>query len=64
MSEDATKELAFGRAKLHLLFGAAAIALGLAVSGSFDRTAGGAIVLGGWVVEVVALHRLGRTGPG
>lgn len=52
----------FERAKLPLLGAAFGIALGLAVAGSVERTAGGAIVLASWVLGVAALHRLGRAG--
>lgn len=54
----------FARAKRQLVFAAAGIALGLAVSGSVDRTAGGVLVLAAWLLGVVALHRLGRSGRG
>lgn len=39
-----------------------AIAVGLAAAGSIDRTLGGVVTLGGWLVSVYALHRLGRVG--
>ncbi len=39
-----------------------AMAGGLAIAGSVERTAGGAIVLGAWVLGIAALHRLGRAG--
>lgn len=52
----------FERAARHLVLACAAIALGLAVAGSTDRTTGGLLVLAGWAGAVVALHRLGRAG--
>ncbi|AKV01499.1 hypothetical protein AKJ09_08162 [Labilithrix luteola] len=55
---------AFGRAKRQLVIAAAGIALGLGVSGSLDRTAGGVLVLASWLLGIVALHRLGRSGRG
>ena len=53
---------AFDRAKRQLVLACAAIGGGLAVAGSVDRTTGGVLVLVGWLVGIVALHRLGRTG--
>ena len=55
-------EAAFDRAKLPMVLAAVGVAGGLAIAGSIDRTAGGAIVLGAWVIGIVALHRLGRAG--
>jgi hypothetical protein len=52
----------FERAKRHLLLACAAIAGGLAVAGSLDRTTGGVLVLIGWLAGIASLHRLGRTG--
>jgi hypothetical protein len=64
----------FERAKLPMILAAVGITLGLAISGSLDRTPahagdpapsvpfGGAVVLAGWVVGIAALHRLGRAG--
>jgi hypothetical protein len=52
----------FDRAKVPMLIAAVGVALGLAVAGSVERTAGGAIVLGAWVLGIAALHRLGRAG--
>jgi hypothetical protein len=54
----------FERAKLPMLIAAVGVALGLAIAGSVERTAGGAIVLGAWVLGIAALHRLGRAGSG
>ena len=55
-------EATFDRAKLPMVLAAAGLTGGLAIAGSVERTAGGAIVLGAWVVGIVALHRLGRAG--
>lgn len=52
----------FERAKLPLLLSAVGVAGGLAIAGSVERTAGGAIVLAAWVLGIAALHRLGRAG--
>jgi hypothetical protein len=52
----------FEKAKKHLVVACAAIALGLAVAGSLDRTTGGVILLIGWLTAVASLHRLGRAG--
>ena len=53
---------AFDRAKRMLLASAGVMIVGLAISGSIDRTAGGAIVVGAWVLAIASLHRLGRAG--
>ncbi len=60
--ERATDDAAYAKARTLFLGAAVAIALGLAVSGSVDRTAGGAVLLAGWGLAILALHRLGRTG--
>ncbi|MCL2726549.1 MAG: hypothetical protein FWD69_19185 [Polyangiaceae bacterium] len=52
----------FRRAKRLFVIAAAGIVLGLAMSGSFDRTAGGVLLCASWVLGVIALHRLGRSG--
>lgn len=59
---DESKSEPFERAKLPMVLAAVGIAGGLAVAGSVERTAGGAIVLAGWVLGIAALHRLGRAG--
>lgn len=53
---------AFVKAKKLFVLACVGIALGLAVSGSFDSKAGGVIVVSAWLVSIVALHRLGRSG--
>jgi hypothetical protein len=53
---------AFDRARRMLVASAGVMALGLAIAGSIDRTAGGAIVVGAWVLAIASLHRLGRAG--
>jgi hypothetical protein len=55
-------EATFDRAKLPMILAAVGVTGGLAIAGSVERTAGGAIVLGAWVVGIIALHRLGRAG--
>jgi len=52
----------FERAKRQLVIAATGIALGLAVSASVEKTAGGVLLLASWAVGVRALHRLGRAG--
>lgn len=52
----------FERAKLPMVLAAIGVAGGLAIAGSVERTAGGAIVLAAWVLGIAALHRLGRAG--
>ena len=60
--KDDGAEAAFDGAKLPMILAAVGVTAGLAIAGSVERTAGGAIVLGAWVVGIVALHRLGRAG--
>lgn len=45
-----------------MILAAVGVAGGLAIAGSVERTAGGAIVLGAWVLGIASLHRLGRAG--
>ena len=52
----------FERAKRPMLLAAVVVVAGLAIAGSFERTAGGAIVLAGWAIGIASLHRLGRAG--
>jgi hypothetical protein len=52
----------FERAKLPMIIAAVGVAGGLAIAGSVEKTMGGAIVLGAWVLGIAALHRLGRAG--
>ena len=51
---ESTKRLYVGAAVL--------VTAGLAVAGSVDRTAGGVILLTGWIAGILGLHRLGRAG--
>jgi hypothetical protein len=53
---------AFERGKRLLLLACAAIAGGLAIAGTMDRSTGGVVLLAGWGIAVAALHRLGRAG--
>lgn len=58
MSDDG----AFQRAKRLLVAAAFAIAAGLALSASVAPRLGGVALVGGWLVAIGALHRLGRAG--
>jgi hypothetical protein len=60
--DEAAKAEPFERAKLPMILAAVGVAGGLAIAGSVERTAGGAIVLGAWVLGIASLHRLGRAG--
>ena len=60
--DESVKDAPFERAKLPMILAAVGIAGGLAIAGSVERTAGGAIVLGAWVLGIASLHRLGRAG--
>ena len=50
----------FEKAKKLLVLACAAIAGGLAIAGSIDRSTGGVVLLVGWLLGVASLHRLGR----
>jgi hypothetical protein len=56
-------DASFTRSARQLVLGCAVIVVGLATAGSVDQTAGGVILVVGWVVGVHAMHRLGRSGP-
>jgi hypothetical protein len=58
----ADHDAAFDRAKMPMVISAVGVAVGLAIAGSVERTTGGAVVLGAWVLGIGALHRLGRAG--
>lgn len=51
---------AFERTRVLFLAAAVGVAVGLAVAGTVDKTAGGVIVVAAWVFGVASLHRLGR----
>ena len=59
--ESAT-DVAFEKAKKHLVYAAILLAGGLAIAGALDRSTGGVIVLASWLLGIAALHRLGRAG--
>ncbi len=59
--ESAT-DVAFEKAKLHLVYAAILLAGGLAIAGALDKMTGGVIILVSWLLGIVALHRLGRAG--
>lgn len=52
----------FAHAKRLLVTACASIVVGLGVAGSIDRASGGVILLAGWLMGIVAIHRLGRSG--
>lgn len=58
----APPEQDYAKAKRLFVIATAAIAGGLAVAGSIDRTTGGVLLLAGWIGGIAALHRLGRAG--
>ncbi|MDB5220582.1 MAG: hypothetical protein JWO86_8509 [Myxococcaceae bacterium] len=60
--KDESADATFAKAKLPMVLAAVGVTGGLAIAGSVERTAGGAIVLAAWVVGIFALHRLGRAG--
>jgi hypothetical protein len=60
--DDLARAEPFERAKVPMVLAAVGIAAGLAIAGSIERTAGGAIVLAAWVLGIASLHRLGRAG--
>jgi hypothetical protein len=62
LRDDDATNAAFERAKRPLLLAAVGVALGLAIAGSVETTAGGALVLGAWALGTASLHRLGRAG--
>jgi hypothetical protein len=53
---------AFERGKRLLVLACAAIAAGVAIAGTIDRSLGGVALLAGWGMGITALHRLGRAG--
>lgn len=55
---------AFRAARAQLVLGAGIVAVGLAVAGTVDRSIGGVVLLAGWLVAMMGLHRLGRAGAG
>jgi hypothetical protein len=63
-SDDAqeAKNPAWARARAMFAAAAGTVALGLAIAGTGDRNVGGAVLLAGWGLTVLALHRLGRAG--
>ena len=55
-------DAAESRARLLLKAALVATIAGLALAGTADRSAGGVIVVAGWLVLVYALHSFGRAG--
>jgi hypothetical protein len=53
---------ALGDPERGLVAGAATVAFGIALAGTFSRLGGGIALLVGWGVLVVSLHRFGRSG--
>jgi hypothetical protein len=56
------RERVFDKTKRLFVGATALIAVGLAVAGTYDRAAGGVLLLAGWVAGVMGLHRMGRAG--
>ena len=54
----------FAQGKRLLVGALVTMAVGLAVTGSVGRDAGGVVVVVGWLLALAALHRLGRAGTG
>jgi hypothetical protein len=50
------------RAKALLGLGALMSVAGVGVSGTVSQSAGGVLLIAGWLVFIVAVHRFGRTG--
>jgi hypothetical protein len=50
------------RARRLLAIGSVLTAVGIAISGSYERTAGGIIVVVGWALVVYGIHSFGRAG--
>lgn len=55
-------EAAYARARTVVLGAVILVAAGLGVAGSASRQLGGALVLVGWALALLGLHRLGRAG--
>jgi len=56
----AASERDLARVRGALVLGAAAVAGGIALAGSVDRRAGGALVVAAWLLLAWAIHRYGR----
>ncbi len=54
----------YDQAKLRFVLACAAIAGGLAIAGTLERTTGGVILVICWISSVATLDRLGRSGTG
>jgi hypothetical protein len=50
------------RARNALVAAAGTSVLGLAIAGTVSRTAGGVLLVAGWLAFVYALHSFGRSG--
>ncbi len=55
-------EAGYARARTVVLVAVVLVAIGLGVAGSTSRSLGGALVLVGWALALLGLHRLGRAG--
>ena len=50
------------RARRLLAMALAVTAIGIAIAGTMDRTAGGVLVVAGWLALIASLHAFGRAG--
>jgi energy-converting hydrogenase Eha subunit C len=59
---EVTAASAEGRARSSIVVAAATSILGVAVAGTVSRTAGGVLLVLGWLAFVYAIHSFGRAG--
>jgi hypothetical protein len=62
VTQPGVPEAAVSRGRLLILSGAAAAAVGVALTGSFSPGLGGAFLLAGWLALIVGIHGFGRAG--
>jgi hypothetical protein len=55
-----TGERDLARVRAAVVLGAASVAGGIALAASVDKRAGGALVVGAWLLLAWAIHRYGR----
>jgi hypothetical protein len=59
---EVTREITETRARSALVVAAVTSVLGIAVAGTVSKTAGGVLLVIGWLAFVYALHSFGRAG--